>query len=81
MGRTSAWLNMTLLLKALVRKARRQGVQFLRGEVSESLLWPALAARMPAFEAAKLERARAGYYEMNVFDQNGLVGLHPEITN
>jgi FAD-dependent oxidoreductase domain-containing protein 1 len=50
-------------------------------EAFESLLWPALAARMPAFEAAKLERAWAGYYEMNVFDHNGVVGLHPEIAN
>jgi FAD-dependent oxidoreductase domain-containing protein 1 len=47
----------------------------------ESRLWPALAARIPAFEAARLERAWAGYYEMNVFDHNGIVGLHPEITN
>jgi FAD-dependent oxidoreductase domain-containing protein 1 len=50
-------------------------------EAFESSLWPALAARMPAFEAAKLERAWAGYYEMNVFDHNGVVGLHPEIAN
>jgi len=50
-------------------------------EAFESSLWPALAARMPAFEAAKLERAWAGYYEMNVFDHNGVVGLHPEIPN
>lgn len=50
-------------------------------EAFESLLWPALAARVPAFEEAKLERAWAGYYEMNVFDHNGIVGLHPEIGN
>ncbi|HEY6922923.1 MAG TPA: FAD-binding oxidoreductase [Steroidobacteraceae bacterium] len=50
-------------------------------EAFESVLWPALAARVPAFEAAKLERAWAGYYEMNVFDHNGIVGLHPEIAN
>jgi glycine/D-amino acid oxidase-like deaminating enzyme len=50
-------------------------------EAFESSLWPALAARVPAFEAAKLERAWAGYYEMNVFDYNGIVGLHPEIAN
>ena len=47
----------------------------------ESVLWPALAARVPAFEEARLERAWAGYYEMNVFDHNGIVGLHPEIAN
>jgi FAD-dependent oxidoreductase domain-containing protein 1 len=39
------------------------------------------AARIPAFEAAKLERAWAGYYEMNVFDHNGIVGCHPRIQN
>lgn len=47
----------------------------------ETLLWPALAARVPAFEEARLERAWAGYYEMNVFDHNGIVGLHPDIAN
>jgi FAD-dependent oxidoreductase domain-containing protein 1 len=47
----------------------------------ESMLWPGLAARIPAFEAARLERAWAGYYEMNVFDHNGIVGLHPALGN
>jgi len=47
----------------------------------EADLWPALAARIPAFEAARLERAWAGYYEFNSFDQNGLLGLHPAIDN
>jgi glycine/D-amino acid oxidase-like deaminating enzyme len=47
----------------------------------ESRLWPALAARMPAFEEARLERAWAGYYEMNEFDHNGIVGFHPGIGN
>jgi FAD-dependent oxidoreductase domain-containing protein 1 len=47
----------------------------------DSVLWPALAARIPAFEAARLERAWAGYYELNVFDHNGIVGFHPQIEN
>ena len=47
----------------------------------EAELWPALAARIPAFEAARLERAWAGYYEMNTFDHNAIVGPHPSIAN
>jgi glycine/D-amino acid oxidase-like deaminating enzyme len=43
--------------------------------------WPALSRRIPAFEAARLVRAWAGYYEYNTFDQNGLVGLHPALDN
>ncbi|MBS0374312.1 MAG: FAD-binding oxidoreductase [Proteobacteria bacterium] len=50
-------------------------------EAFEAQLWPALAARIPAFEAARLERAWAGYYELNVFDHNGLVGPHPAVPN
>jgi hypothetical protein len=30
---------------------------------------------MPTFEAAKLERAWAGYYEMNVFDHNECLAI------
>jgi glycine/D-amino acid oxidase-like deaminating enzyme len=44
-------------------------------------LWPSLAARIPAFEDAKLVRAWAGYYEMNAFDHNALIGSHPKIDN
>ena len=29
----------------------------------------------------KVVRAWAGYYEINTFDHNGLVGLHPESDN
>ncbi len=44
----------------------------------ESVLWPALATRIPAFESARLGGAWAGYYEMNDFDQNGLLGTLPD---
>jgi glycine/D-amino acid oxidase-like deaminating enzyme len=44
-------------------------------------LWPAIAARVPAFDTVRLVRAWAGYYEMNVFDHNSILGPHPEVTN
>lgn len=43
----------------------------------DEVIWPGLAARVPAFLAVRLRRAWAGYYEFNDFDQNGLVGRLP----
>jgi len=47
----------------------------------ENRLWPALAHRIPAFEAARLERAWAGYFEMNTFDHNAILGPHDSLEN
>lgn len=47
----------------------------------EARVWPALAARVPGFEALRQTRAWAGYYEMNLFDANGIVGKHPAVGN
>jgi len=44
----------------------------------DDLVWPVLAERVPAFAAAKVVNSWAGYYEYNTFDQNGIVGRHPE---
>lgn len=43
--------------------------------------WARLAHRIPAFESVRVERAWAGYYEMNVFDHNALIGPHPDLPN
>lgn len=47
----------------------------------EDIVWPTLAARIPAFEEAKLLSAWAGYYDYNTLDQNGIIGAHPTIVN
>jgi glycine/D-amino acid oxidase-like deaminating enzyme len=47
----------------------------------DELIWPTLAARIPAFEALRVRSAWAGYYEMNHFDHNGVAGAVPGWAN
>lgn len=47
----------------------------------EEIAWPQLARRVKRFEAVKLRNAWAGYYEFNVFDQNAILGAHPDCAN
>jgi FAD-dependent oxidoreductase domain-containing protein 1 len=47
----------------------------------ESLVWPALAHRVPAFDQLRLLDAWAGHYEVNTLDHNAIVGAHPRLTN
>jgi len=48
-------------------------------ELDESQ-WMQLAYRIPALQAMRIERAWAGYYEMNLFDHNALIGPHPSLA-
>ena len=47
----------------------------------DDVLWPALAARVRAFEAIRQTHAWAGYYEVNTVDHNGIVGAAPGGVN
>ena len=47
----------------------------------DDVIWPTLAARIPAFMALRVRSAWAGYYEMNAFDHNGVVGAVPGWSN
>lgn len=47
----------------------------------EDKVWPALAARIPAFERLRLRRSWVGHYAWNTLDQNALLGPHPDCPN
>lgn len=47
----------------------------------DEVLWPLLAARVPGFEAARVQNAWAGHYDMNTLDHNVILGAHPEVDN
>jgi FAD-dependent oxidoreductase domain-containing protein 1 len=47
----------------------------------ETRLWPALASRVPAFDAVRVTNSWAGYYEVNTFDHNAIIGPHPIVAN
>jgi hypothetical protein len=81
-----------LLVPGLVNLHTHAAMSLLRGAADDlplepnlsefdEAMWAALAHRIPAFEAVRVERAWAGYYEMNLFDHNALLGVHPGFEN
>ena len=44
-------------------------------------IWPVLAHRIPAMERVRVSSSWAGYYEVNTFDHNGVVGALPGSPN
>lgn len=47
----------------------------------EEKAWPAIANRIPQFEAIKLINSWAGHYAYNTLDQNAILGPHSEVEN
>jgi FAD-dependent oxidoreductase domain-containing protein 1 len=47
----------------------------------DEVLWPTLAHRVPQFEAARVQNAWAGHYDVNTLDCNVILGAHPEVEN
>jgi glycine/D-amino acid oxidase-like deaminating enzyme len=47
----------------------------------EEKAWPAIANRIPQFEAIKLVNSWAGHYAYNTLDQNAILGRHTKVEN
>ncbi|KAL7739256.1 hypothetical protein ACLKA6_008727 [Drosophila palustris] len=47
----------------------------------ESTIRPSLIRRVPAFETATVVNSSSGFYNYNVYDENGILGAHPYYHN
>ena len=50
-------------------------------DIWEEKVWPAIASRIPQFEAIKLINSWVGHYAFNTLDQNAVLGPHPQVSN
>ncbi|WP_421703375.1 NAD(P)/FAD-dependent oxidoreductase [Aliiroseovarius sp.] len=47
----------------------------------EQKAWPAVATRIPQFQALRVVNSWVGHYAYNTVDQNAILGPHPEVGN
>lgn len=47
----------------------------------EGQIWPAMAHRIPQFEAIRLQNFWAGHYDFNTLDHNAIIGPHDTVRN
>jgi len=47
----------------------------------QDFVWPALATRIPQFEAIKITSEWAGHYAYNTLDHNAVLGANPAVEN
>ncbi len=50
-------------------------------DIWQDFVWPAIATRIPQFEAIRVVTEWAGHYAYNTLDQNAVLGPHPELEN
>lgn len=66
----------------LVDGNERRGFNFeVDHDYFERVVWPAVAHRFPAFEAAKCHRTWSGLYEQNELDGNPVIGRWSRVPN
>ena len=62
-------------------EADARALECVAHELFDDVVWPTLAARVPAFGALKVRSSWAGFYEHNTLDQNALIGAHTDVRN